>query len=152
MNGKGYGMPSSHAQFVTFFSLSLTLFLLFRHTPHPTRTHTPTTYMERLLLSILALCSAGVVAGSRIYLSYHTPKQVAVGCAAGAVFAVLWFIFTSILRQQGWIYWGLNTTIARMLRFRDLVVEEDLVDAGWARWDERRKLKSRVEFAGKKST
>ena len=31
MNGKGYGMPSSHAQFAFFFAVSLSLFLLVRH-------------------------------------------------------------------------------------------------------------------------
>ena len=31
MTGKGYGMPSSHAQFVFFFAVSISLFLLARH-------------------------------------------------------------------------------------------------------------------------
>ncbi|TKA61722.1 hypothetical protein B0A49_09999, partial [Cryomyces minteri] len=79
MNGKGYGMPSSHAQFVFFFSVSLTLFLLLRHNPyalHASPTHIPTSFAERALLSLAALASAAAVAGSRIYLNYHTPKQV----------------------------------------------------------------------------
>ncbi|KAF4536081.1 Pap2 domain-containing protein [Lasiodiplodia theobromae] len=149
MYGKGYGMPSSHAQFVSFFSLYLALFLLFRHQPHPTHTHTPTTFAQRLALSTLALASAAAVAFSRIYLSYHTDKQVLVGCAAGAVFALLWFGFTSWLRRSGWLEWGLELGLAKALRFRDLVVEEDLVDAGWARWEERRKLRRGVD-GGKK--
>jgi dolichyldiphosphatase len=138
MHGKGYGMPSSHAQFVTFFSVTLTFFLLFRHVPHPTETHTPFSFPQRLLLSVLALASAGAVASSRIYLSYHTPKQVLVGCAAGAISAVLWFGFTTYLRRAGWIEWALETELARLFRVRDLVVQEDLVDSGWARWVERR--------------
>jgi len=149
MHGKGYGMPSSHAQFVTFFSLSLTFFLLFRHSPHPTFTHTPTTYAQRVTLSIASLISAAAVAASRIYLNYHTPKQVLVGCAAGAVFAVVWYIFTSLLRSQGWIWWGLNHPLAKLFRIRDLVIEEDLVDAGWARWSERR-VKRAASEGGKK--
>ncbi|KAI9698027.1 MAG: hypothetical protein M1836_004380 [Candelina mexicana] len=148
MNGKGYGMPSSHAQYATFFSLSLSLFLLFRHSPHPTTTHTPTTRAERILLSILALCGAGAVAASRIYLNYHTPRQVLVGCLAGAVSAILWFAFIEILRRTGWIAWGLDTQLARMLRMRDLVVGEDLVDAGWVRWEERRRRKRDVRGDG----
>lgn len=149
MYGKGYGMPSSHAQFVSFFSLYLALFLLFRHQPHPTHTHTPTTFAQRLALSTLALASAAAVAFSRIYLSYHTDKQVLVGCAAGAVFALVWFGFTSWLRRSGWLEWALELGLAKALRFRDLVVEEDLVDAGWARWEERRKLRRGVD-GGKK--
>jgi dolichyldiphosphatase len=142
MNGKGYGMPSSHAQFVTFFSVSLTLFLLVRHQPIPSSTHTPTTFGQRLLLSALSLVSAGAVAQSRIYLNYHTPKQVLVGVSAGGVFAVLWFIFVAYLRWAGWVEWGLNTDIARFFRFRDLVLTEDLTDAGWARWENRRAKRS----------
>jgi len=139
MNGKGYGMPSSHAQFVAFFSVTLALFLLFRHIPHPTQTHTPITFIERALLALFSIFGAGAVAWSRIYLNYHTPQQVLVGCAAGAGFAGVWFVLTSYLRRAGWIDWALDMAPARALRFRDLVVQEDLVDAGWARWDSQRK-------------
>jgi dolichyldiphosphatase len=144
MHGKGYGMPSSHAQFVAFFSVSLTLFLLFRHVPHPTETHTPFNFFQRFLLSLCALASAAAVAWSRIYLSYHTPKQVIVGCIAGATFAVVWFVFTTFLRRTGWIEWGLDTYCARLLRIRDLVIQEDLVDPGWARWEEKRRRRNLV--------
>ncbi|KAI9711900.1 MAG: hypothetical protein M1812_007054 [Candelaria pacifica] len=155
MNGKGYGMPSSHAQFATFFSISLSLFLLFRHVPHhpqhtqqTSTTHTPTTLLERILLSILALLGAGAVSASRIYLNYHTPKQVFVGCLAGGISAILWFGFTTFLRRWGWIEWGLDLPLARMLRMRDLVVEEDLVDAGWVQWEERRRRKRNLRGDG----
>ncbi|CAA9963913.1 PgpB Membrane-associated phospholipid phosphatase [Pyrenophora teres f. maculata] len=149
MHGKGYGMPSSHAQFVSFFSVTLALFLLFRHVPHPTDTHTPFSLGGRFLLSVLALVCAGAVAVSRIYLSYHTPKQVTVGCAAGAVFALVWFGFTTYLRRAGWIEWALETWLLRLLRVRDLVVQEDLVDSGWARWEDRRKRQT-FQVQGKK--
>ncbi|EUC33664.1 hypothetical protein COCCADRAFT_4789 [Bipolaris zeicola 26-R-13] len=136
---KGYGMPSSHAQFVSFFSVTLALFLIFRHVPHPTETHTPFSLGGRIVLSLLALLGAAAVAISRIYLSYHTPKQVMVGCAAGAIFALVWFAFTTYLRRAGWIEWALDTWLLRVLRVRDLVIQEDLVDSGWARWEDRRK-------------
>jgi dolichyldiphosphatase len=144
MHGKGYGMPSSHAQFVGFFSVSLTLFLLLRHVPHPTETHTPFSFSQRLFLSLCAIASAGAVAWSRVYLNYHTPKQVLVGCAAGAIFAVIWFGFTAFLRRAGWVEWCLDTYSARLLRIRDLVVQEDLADSGWARWEERRRRRNLV--------
>lgn len=152
MHGKGYGMPSSHSQFVSFFSISLTLFLLLRHQPwsvHETKkasgaaiypTYKQSTLLERLVLSVLALAGASSVCVSRIYLSYHTPKQVLVGVGAGAIFAVLWFVFTTALRRTGWIEWSLETQLAKLVRTRDLIVTEDLQDAGWARWDERRRL------------
>ncbi|TKA75718.1 hypothetical protein B0A49_03197 [Cryomyces minteri] len=154
MNGKGYGMPSSHAQFVAFFSVSLTLFLLLRHNPHAPHaspTHIPTSFAERALLSLAALASAAAVAGSRIYLNYHTPKQVLVGCATGAGFAMVWFAVTTYLRHAGWIDWGLDMRIAKYFRMRDLVVTEDLVDAGWERWEGRRRRRDgSVQEAHKK--
>jgi len=138
MNGKGYGMPSSHAQFVSFFSVYLTLFLLLRHQPHPTHTHTPLTIFERFFVSLLALASAASIAASRIYLNYHTPKQVLVGCAAGTGLAIGWFMVIEYIRMSGWLEWALETDLAKAFRMRDLVVTEDLTDAGWLRWREGR--------------
>lgn len=140
MYGKGYGMPSSHAQFVAYFSISLTLFLLLRHTPprHPISSHTPLTMSTRVAISALALGSAALVAMSRIYLNYHTPKQVLVGCAAGACSALTWFLATTALRRSGLLTWGLALPITRMFRVRDLVIEEDLCQSGWEKWEERR--------------
>lgn len=137
-------MPSSHSQFVAFFSLSLTLFLMFRHLPTPHTSYRPSTFIERLSLSLLACFCAGMVAVSRIYLNYHTPKQVWIGFAAGLSFAVVWYLFTTYLRYAGWIEWGLDLDIARQLRFRDLIMTEDLQDAGWGRWEARRKARRDV--------
>ncbi|KIV92864.1 hypothetical protein PV10_04128 [Exophiala mesophila] len=141
MFGKGYGMPSSHAQFVAFFSVSLTLFLLVRHVPTTSTSYSPSTFQQRLLLSILAIFCAGAVAASRVYLNYHTPKQVLVGVAAGVAFALFWFVLTSVLHQQGVINWALDTRVSRHLRFRDLIATEDIQDAGWGRWESRQKAK-----------
>ena len=150
MHGKGYGMPSSHAQFVTFFSLTLTLFLLFRHVPKlPTPSHTPLTMISRIGLSGLALASAGLVAWSRIYLNYHTPKQVLVGCIAGSVSALSWFVVTTIVRQSGLLDWILEQYPTRLFRMRDLVVEEDLCQAGWEKWEKKR-LSKQGPAEGKK--
>ena len=143
----GYGMPSSHAQFVAFFSISLTFFLLLRHNPAPSSTHKPTTFLERLLLSIVACICASAVAVSRIYLNYHTPKQVLVGVGAGAISAVAYFILTTLLRRLGWVDWALELWVSRAFRMRDLVVIEDLADAGWGRWEARR-LEKRNEING----
>ncbi|KAI0157677.1 PAP2-domain-containing protein [Xylariaceae sp. FL1272] len=141
MNGKGYGMPSSHAQFVAYFAVSMALFLLLRHQPpKPERrraNHTPMSLPERTFWSVVGMGVAFAVAWSRIYLNYHTQKQVFVGCAAGSVSAIAWFAFTSILRQSGWIGWAMDTPVARWFRVRDLVVEEDLCQAGWEKWDDR---------------
>ncbi|KAF7552572.1 hypothetical protein G7046_g7373 [Stylonectria norvegica] len=147
IHGKGYGMPSSHAQFVAFWSVSLALFLLVRHSPRMGRlgADRPWTVLERLGISVAGMAVAAATAWSRVYLDYHTPKQVLVGCAAGVVCAVGWFVITSVVRQTGLLGWALDTPIARAFRVRDLVVEEDMCQAGWEKWEERRN----VAVAGK---
>ncbi|KAI1079349.1 PAP2 superfamily protein [Whalleya microplaca] len=152
MNGKGYGMPSSHAQFVAYFSVSIALFLLLRHRPPSPgvrkRNHTPMSLLERAFWSLVALAMAAAVAWSRVYLNYHTVKQVLVGCAAGTVSALGWFIITSVVRQSGLLAWAMEHPIARWFRVRDLVVEEDLCQAGWEKWDDKiTALKSREKKA-----
>ncbi|KAI0398176.1 PAP2-domain-containing protein [Xylariaceae sp. FL0594] len=141
MNGKGYGMPSSHAQFVTFFAVSMALFLLVRQNPpgpgFRSRNHTPMGRAERALFSIAGLIGALTVAWSRVYLNYHTEKQVLVGCTAGTAIAITWFMVTSMLRRTGWVAWALELPIAKWLRVRDLLIEEDLCQAGWEKWDDR---------------
>ncbi|KAI0600466.1 PAP2 superfamily protein [Biscogniauxia sp. FL1348] len=141
MNGKGYGMPSSHAQFVAYFAISMTLFLLLRHRPPSPgvrrRNHTPMTMLERAMWSVASLLMAAAVAWSRVYLNYHTERQVIFGSIAGAVSAVAWFIITSVVRQTGWLLWAIETPPARWLRVRDLVVEEDPCQAGWEKWDDK---------------
>ena len=152
MFGKGYGMPSSHAQFVAFFSVSLTLFLLIRHVPTTSTSYSPSTFQERVLLSLLAFVCAGAVAASRVYLNYHTPRQVWVGIAAGVAFALVWFVTVTVLHRQGVVEWALETWISRKLRFRDLITTEDIQDAGWGRWESRRKAKRGTATAGNVST
>lgn len=142
MFGKGYGMPSSHAQFITFFAVYLSLFLVFRHTPTYAAEYPYCNFLLRTVVTAgLAVAAVGVSA-SRIYLNYHTPKQVLAGCAAGLVCACGWFMISSLLRNSGWIDWALDLTLARLMRIRDLVVSEDLTEAGWQRWEARRKRRS----------
>ncbi|KAK1989993.1 PAP2 superfamily protein [Colletotrichum falcatum] len=144
IHGKGYGMPSSHAQFAAYWSVSLALFLLARHRPASARTHhRPYSLAERLAVSAAALALAAAVAWSRVYLDYHTPRQVLVGCLAGSVCAVGWFMATAAARDFGLLAWALQTPPARLFRFRDLVVEEDPCQAGWDKWEERRVEASR---------
>ncbi|KAI9673082.1 MAG: hypothetical protein M1829_004396 [Trizodia sp. TS-e1964] len=138
MHGRGYGMPSSHAQFAAFFAVSLALFLLLRQ--RVAGAASTRGRVGRMLLALLVLLGAAGVAGSRVYLNYHTPKQVLVGWSAGAAFAGVWFLVTAGIRGSGVLGWALDTPLARVLRVRDLVVTEDLADAGWEKWCRRRRL------------
>ncbi len=150
MHGNGYGMPSSHAQFVAFFAVHLTLFLLLRHKPRRFDDgkgyHNPMTLATRAGLSVLTMAGAAAVAWSRIYLSYHTPKQVLVGLIAGTVSAVGWFIMTTVVRRSGILKWALDQPVVRHFRMRDLVVEEDVPQAGWEAWVKRRRLSREMKI------
>ncbi|PWY72327.1 PAP2-domain-containing protein [Aspergillus heteromorphus CBS 117.55] len=141
--GKGYGMPSSHAQFMVYLAIYAGLFLVFRHTPVIVRSGAALHFLVRVLLALVLCLGAGAVAGSRIYLNYHTPRQVLAGCGAGAVCAFAWFFVTRLLRVHGWIDWVLDQDIVRWFRVRDLLVSEDLVEAGWQQWEAKRKLSRR---------
>ncbi|KAJ5107760.1 hypothetical protein N7456_004435 [Penicillium angulare] len=135
MFGKGYGMPSSHAQFMAFFSVYLTFFILFRHTPAYATSYPFLGTILRAFVTLVLLAVAGGVAYSRLYLNYHTIRQVLAGSGAGVACAFAWFIITGLLRRWGWIDWAVELTLARLLRVRDLVVSEDLAESGWQRWE-----------------
>jgi dolichyldiphosphatase len=47
-------------------------------------------------------------------------------------------VATSIGRHYGVIDYLLDFSPVRWLRMRDLLVNEDLVDAGWERWETKR--------------
>lgn len=200
--GKGYGMPSSHAQFVAFWAVSIVLFLLLRHGPHendgrgkaqgrrgllsqrmasdspradggsgaqkrgrrgpaggsdsaagsvvalPQATvHPPMSvaYPLRVIACLVALTLAAAVSGSRLYLNYHTPKQVLVGVAAGISCALAWFAATELARRKGLLRWILGTGVVRWFRIRDLAVHEDLWVAGWLRWEALREADEAAE-------
>ncbi|KAL8392855.1 hypothetical protein RB595_002876 [Gaeumannomyces hyphopodioides] len=211
IHGKGYGMPSSHAQFVAFWALSLALFLLVRHRPRNSAAaaaakggknmdsqgrekekttttteddkpaaaaaakpppasataaavawerwqqaqsdlqelygvdrypHRPWSVPERLAVSAVAFGLAALVAWSRVYLGYHTTRQVLVGLGAGLASAAAWFAATAAARSCGLLDWAVGLPAARLLRLRDLVVEEDLCQAGWEKWEERRRVRA----------
>jgi dolichyldiphosphatase len=97
------------------------------------------------------MIGAAAVATSRVYLSYHTPKQILVGITAGTIFAVVYFLFTASLRRFGWIDWALDTRLARMIRLRDLITTEDLQDAGWGRFEAQRKARQESATISRKS-
>ncbi|CRK20218.1 hypothetical protein BN1723_017846 [Verticillium longisporum] len=217
IHGKGYGMPSSHAQFVAFWALYLVLFLFVRHRGPPARQTTTDdsnssssppyrsralsraeravaalvavataaavawsrVYLvlflfvrhrgpparqtaadgasssssgnrsspyrsralsraERAVAALVAVATAAAVAWSRVYLGYHTTKQVLVGLAAGAACAVAWFAATTHARDVGLLAWVLRWPVVRWFRVRDLLLEEDFCQAGWERWEEKR--------------
>lgn len=161
IHGKGYGMPSSHAQFVAFWSVSLALFVLVRHAPPRVspaalaeRSHMnrPWSLGERAAVSVAGFAVAGLIAWSRIYLNYHTVRQVLAGAGTGVVFAVVWYVAVGVARSGGWLTWALEIPLARAMRMRDLLVEEDPCQAGWEKWEEKKRTKTKTAGGSKAKT
>lgn len=132
LRGKGYGMPSSHSQFSAFFFLYLALLLLHRGLGGPLL---PT--WRRYSYTLAAAVGSVAVAASRIYLHYHTPRQVVVGYLAGLLCAAGWYAVTEVLDSI--VVVAASGTTARewllsageCLWLRDRCLKEDLVVKGW---------------------
>ncbi|XP_046438506.1 dolichyldiphosphatase 1-like [Daphnia pulex] len=88
-----YGMPSSHSQFMWFFTTYMFLFIWVR-LRHISYTNTIWICIWKTAISVACLVASIIVAIARIYLQYHTASQVIVGGLLGSVLAVSWFLFT----------------------------------------------------------
>ncbi|KAJ1943698.1 hypothetical protein FBU59_002827 [Linderina macrospora] len=109
--GDGFGMPSSHAQFMGFFLAYTVLYLEMRVTTD--RVHTRLVQLGALVLAIL-------VAVSRVYLNYHTAMQVAAGAIVGLAAGAGWFGATeTVFFGSGIAGWVLDTRLCRWLLVRD---------------------------------
>lgn len=89
-----YGMPSNHAQFVSFFSSYVLLFVLIRLPPF-----NQNAFLERFWrLLIIGGCwfASLLVCYGRVYLQYHSWAQVVAGVLIGLATGSLWFALTQV--------------------------------------------------------
>lgn len=99
-----YGMPSNHAQFMGFLAGYVALWALLRWRASATRIvhshhHHITSSVEKALFVAGVWTLTALVSFGRVYLGYHTPVQVVVGLAVGAVTAGLWFTTVELLMR-----------------------------------------------------
>lgn len=133
MIGHGYGMPSAHAQFAAFTGISAVCFLLARGCP----SSVPPPL--RATVAAAAVVGSSVIAAARVYLGYHTPRQVLAGYTAGAVAAVAWVGATVWARRAGLLTWMLGWPLMRWMQVRDLLPELEPAAAGWQVWEARQR-------------
>ena len=135
-------MPSSHAQFMTFFAVYVTLYLIHRFGTSMgiLRTNLCRTTKISLLLRLghcfVVIVGSSVVSLSRMYLRYHTARQVLIGVGVGAISGVIWYVTVLVLRGTGWVDWVLHFRAAEMLWFKDGDIgslEHDLYEE-WVQW------------------
>ena len=94
----------------------------------------------RILQSLVVIFGACVVCTSRIYLRYHTLRQVLTGVGIGAILGIAWYITVVVLRTTGWVEWVLHMRVMEMLWFKDGDIgslEHDLHEE-WVEWRTRR--------------
>ena len=94
------------------------------------------TLLWRLAHCLVVIIAASIISVSRVYLRYHTPRQVAIGAGIGACLGVVWYVFVTILRRTGWVDWVLRIKAVEMLWFKDGDIgslEHDLKEE-WMEW------------------
>ncbi|KAG2051048.1 hypothetical protein BDR06DRAFT_990593 [Suillus hirtellus] len=155
----GYGFPSSHSQYMGYFSAFLICHVYFRHR----FTSTGSIVLDQLFrivvyLGLAAWCA--IVAYSRLNLLYHTPHQVKWGLAIGLVLGVSHYVCTELLSDKfpdsifGRIRFAIvNHPISVWLQLRDgwAVWEDGGREAEWEQW-RTEWLKQHARLTGKKKT
>lgn len=122
--GLVWGMPSSHSQFMAFWSTYCTLMYLW-HNPPQSMFNLPDTIakFEKKLVKALGLCGVvscvSLVVASRLYFEYHNINQVIVGLCLGSLLGSLWFTFVCVIRDLGLINWVLHWRVADILLMKD---------------------------------
>ncbi|KYR00094.1 hypothetical protein DLAC_03240 [Tieghemostelium lacteum] len=82
-----FGMPSGHSM----TSVLLLMWVILEFTLLPL--NKSWTKKRRTTYILIAIAVFSVVPYSRVYLKYHTPLQVGVGCAVGLVLSLILYVF-----------------------------------------------------------
>ena len=109
-----WGMPSDHSQFIAFFAAYVTCYCRGSR--------------EGAVWITAAWVGSVVVIFSRVYLGYHTVRQVVVGAAVGAIVGMAWYALTFVYLRPACFARITTTPAARCLRVRDCSGVHDIVD------------------------
>ncbi|AET40541.1 dolichyldiphosphatase Ecym_6150 [Eremothecium cymbalariae DBVPG len=107
----GFGMPSAHSQFMGFFAMFLGLRLWLQWTG--------LRKLHRVSGTVILFLATLGVAGSRVYLGYHSVPQVIVGISLGTFFGSLYFIVVGFIRHSGLSDWVLSWRLAKWFLVKD---------------------------------
>lgn len=100
--GAGYGMPSSHSQFLGFFA-AFFLSHFYLNGPPLVKPRTLINSMRRVehALAMVMIVSISILTCySRHHLHYHTPLQIVVGFSLGLAFGGVYYYFTEHLSRK----------------------------------------------------
>ncbi|KAF9094704.1 hypothetical protein BGX23_001709 [Mortierella sp. AD031] len=130
--GDGYGMPSSHSQFMAYFATYIVI-LMYRRSiaSEPIVPHT---------VSAVVILWSALVVYSRVHLYYHTWQQVVAGTICGFFFAIVYYhIANGIIRSKGLFDWIVDHPLARQFHIRDTDSIHDVAKFDWEMWQQYRK-------------
>ncbi|KAF9898475.1 hypothetical protein BX616_003969 [Lobosporangium transversale] len=134
--GAGYGMPSSHAQFMGYFASSITILMYQRGTA-------PDAIFPHITAGFIIIWALLVIY-SRAHLYYHTWQQVVVGAICGIIFALMYFSFiNNVLRPCGFFDWIVDHPWSQQLYIRDTDAISDRALSDWETWRQLRMHKHR---------
>ncbi|CBQ68716.1 related to CAX4-required for full levels of dolichol-linked oligosaccharides [Sporisorium reilianum SRZ2] len=100
--GAGYGMPSSHSQFLGFFAAFFLAHFWLNRPPlvKPRSLINTMRRFEHALAMILIASISILTCYSRHHLHYHSPLQIVVGVTIGLVFGGVYYYFTEYLSKK----------------------------------------------------
>ncbi|PWN36057.1 uncharacterized protein FA14DRAFT_112716, partial [Meira miltonrushii] len=139
--GTGYGMPSSHSQFVGYFMMFWCAhFIRFRPgMSRRKRTQSAPSLidlirsLEHAALVTFIIFGSLMTAYSRYHLSYHTPLQIIVGLSLGMASGLAWYIVCEVIGRKK--IFGLKRSPRRILLESPLFVALRIRDT-WSVWDD----------------
>lgn len=116
VNYTEYGMPSAHSQFSWFFATYVICFVCIRL--HHMNNNSTFETVWKTVIVVGCIAFATLVSLSRIYLQYHSWKQVICGIFIGIIFGSLWFALTHVVLTP---YFPLVVSwrVSEMLLIRD---------------------------------
>ncbi|CDU24989.1 related to CAX4-required for full levels of dolichol-linked oligosaccharides [Sporisorium scitamineum] len=100
--GAGYGMPSSHSQFLGFFAAFFLAHFWLNRPPlvKPRSLINSMRRFEHALAMVLIASISVLTCYSRHHLHYHTPLQIIVGLSIGLFFGGVYYYFTEYLSKK----------------------------------------------------
>mmetsp|Transcript_22948 Transcript_22948/g.64484 ORF Transcript_22948/g.64484 Transcript_22948/m.64484 type:complete len:215 (+) Transcript_22948:75-719(+) len=113
----GFGMPSSHAQFMFFFATYFTLLLVTSNLSLGVAL--PRGLPLRAAAVWTIFLGAVVVSYTRIFLGVHTWAQVIVGAMVGAMTAVVWYAAMVRIVRPRIFPWLQTLSISRCFYIKD---------------------------------
>ncbi|KAG0328590.1 hypothetical protein BG000_000421 [Podila horticola] len=135
--GDGYGMPSSHSQFMAYFATYMVILMY--------RSGSDSNILMAHAVSAIVVVWAILVVYSRVHLYYHTWQQVVAGTVCGCVFAVGYYYVVKALRSKGLMDWIVDHPWARLAHVRDTDALEDTNKFDWEMWQQWRKAQKAIK-------